>query len=94
MKTVESTGVFMVGTNTNASKLAGAIAGALRGNSQVELKVIGAGAVNQAVKAVAIARGYTVPAGHDLNIRPSFADATVNGSPRSSMSLVVERTKA
>ena len=91
MKTVEKTGVFMVGTKTNPAKLAGAIAGALRDTVQVELKVIGAGAVNQAVKAIAIARGYTVPAGFDLNVRPSFEDTTVDGSPRSSMKLLVER---
>ena len=94
MKTVENTGVFMVGTKTDVSKLAGAIAGTLRDGIQVELKVIGAGAVNQAVKAVAIARGFTVPTGYDLNIRPSFANTMVDGSQRSSISLVVERIKA
>ena len=94
MKTVESNGVLMVGTKTDVMKLAGAIAGTLRHSDQVELKAIGAGAVNQGVKAIAIARGYTVPTGYDLSVRPSFADTEVNGVPRSSISLVVERTKS
>lgn len=90
--TVES-GVFLVSARTNPTKLAGAIASTVRTLTQVELRVVGAGAVNQAIKAIAIGRGMTTPSGFDLNVRPSFLNTDINGQERSSINLVVERVR-
>lgn len=62
-----------VGAGSNAQSVASAIAHALYENREVKLRAIGAGAVNQAVKAMAIARGYVAPRGLDLTCRPGFA---------------------
>lgn len=65
-----------VGAGTNPQSLASAIAHAVYGNKKVILRAVGAGAVNQAVKAVAIARGYVAPNGFDLSMRPGFQNVT------------------
>jgi len=68
-----------VAANSHPNKVAGAIAGALRDGSNVELQAIGAGAINQAVKAIAVARGYIAPSGDDLLCAPGFIDLEVGG---------------
>lgn len=62
-----------VSASSNAQSLASAIAHAIYENRQVKLRAVGAGAVNQAVKALAIARGYVAPRGLDLTCKPGFA---------------------
>ncbi|MEW5899452.1 MAG: stage V sporulation protein S [Bacillota bacterium] len=70
-----------VSSRTEPKKLAGAIYHALKENDgKVQLQAIGAGAVNQAVKGVAIARGLAAPEGAELKIVPSFTDAEDNGT--------------
>ena len=69
-----------VGAGTNPQSLASAIAHAVYGSKKVVLRAVGAGAVNQAVKAVAIARGYVAPHGYDLTMRPGFQN--VDGKDR------------
>lgn len=59
------------------NKVAGAVAGAIRETGQAELQAIGAGAVNQAVKAIAIARGFVAPQGIDLVCVPAFTDLII-----------------
>lgn len=66
--------ILKVSAKSNPHKLAGAIAGVLKKSQQAELHAIGAGAVNQATKAVAIARGFVSPTGVDLICTPSFMD--------------------
>lgn len=61
-----------VGGNTSAQSLASAVAHAIYAGRKPVLRAVGAGAVNQAVKAVAIARGYVAPQGFDLTMRPGF----------------------
>jgi stage V sporulation protein S len=61
-----------VGAGSNATSVASAIAHAIYENRQVKLRAVGAGAVNQAVKAIAIARGYVAPRGLDLTCKPGF----------------------
>lgn len=61
-----------VSASSNAQSLASAIAHAIYDNRQVKLRAVGAGAVNQAVKALAIARGYVAPRGLDLTCKPGF----------------------
>lgn len=69
---------------------AGAIAGVIRADGAVEIQVVGAGALNQAVKAVAIARGFLAPSGVDVVCVPSFADIEIDGQRRTAIRLLVE----
>jgi len=70
--------------------VAGAIAGVIRSQSRVEIHAIGAGAVNQAIKAIAISRGYVAPSGLDLVCIPTFIDLTVAGQERTGIRFLVE----
>jgi stage V sporulation protein S len=79
-----------VSTRSNPNAVAGAIAGAVRQAGAVEVQVVGAGALNQAVKAVAIARGYVEAAGIDLVCIPTFADIQIDGERRTAIRMSVE----
>ena len=71
--------------------VAGAIAGVIRTQSRVEIHAIGAAAVNQAIKAIAISRGYVAPSGLDVVCIPSFIiDLTVAGQERTGIRFLVE----
>jgi len=70
---------FLVGAATDVAKLAGAIASKVRESGTCEVRAIGAGAVNQAVKAIAVARGYAATDGRDLAAVPSFFKTTGDG---------------
>src|SRR4051812_43356254 len=71
------------------------MAGVIRQVGAVEVQVVGAGALNQAIKAVAIARGYVSSAGLDLVCSPTFADIEIDGQDRTGIHLLVEtRTRA
>ena len=77
-------------TKSNPNSVAGAMAGVLRQQGAVEVQVVGAGALNQAIKAVAIARGYVAAGGIDLVCVPSFADIEIDGERRTAIRLIVE----
>lgn len=79
-----------VSTKSNPNSVAGAMAGVLRQSGAVEVQVVGAGALNQAIKAVAIARGYVASGGLDLVCIPSFADIEIEGERRTAIRLVIE----
>ncbi len=79
-----------VSTRSNPNAVAGAVAGALRLSGAVEVQVVGAGALNQAIKAVAIARGYVSASGIDLVCIPTFADIEIDGERRTAIRLSVE----
>jgi stage V sporulation protein S len=82
-----------VSTKSNPNSVAGAVAGAVRQAGVVEVQVVGAGALNQAIKAVAIARGYVAAAGIDLVCVPTFADILIDGERRTAIRLTVEDRK-
>jgi len=82
--------VFKVSAKSNPSSVAGALAGVLRERGRAELQAIGAGAINQAIKAVAIARGYVAPGGMDLICIPAFIDITIDGEERTAIKLIIE----
>lgn len=65
--------ILRVSAGSNPQAVASAIAHAIYENRQCKVRAVGAGAVNQAVKAIAIARGYTAPRGLDLSCIPGFA---------------------
>jgi stage V sporulation protein S len=82
--------ILKVSATSNPGAVAGAIAGVVRTQRTVEVQAIGAGAVNQAVKAIAISRGYVAPGGLDLICIPSFINISINGEERTGIPLVVE----
>ena len=84
------TEVLKVAAASKSVSVAGAIAGVIRSQQRVEVHAIGAGAVNQAIKAIAISRGYLAPAGFDLVCIPSFIDLTLDGQERTGIRLLVE----
>ena len=71
--------ILKVSSKSNPSKVAGAIANIFRENGNVELQTIGAGSLNQAIKAVAIARGFLAPSGKNLSVVPAFNDVLIAG---------------
>ena len=82
--------IIKVASRSRSPAVAGAIAGVMRERSRAEVQAIGAGAVNQAVKAVAIARGYLTPDGIDAICIPSFTTVEIEGKERTAIRLTVE----
>lgn len=82
--------ILKVSSKSNPNSVAGALAGVIREQGSAELQAIGAGALNQAVKAVAIARGFVAPQGVDLIAIPAFVDIEIDGEERTAMKLIVE----
>ena len=82
--------VLKVSSKSNPNSVAGALAGVLRQTGAVEVQVVGAGALNQAIKAIAIARGFVAPSNLDLVCIPTFADILIDGQGRTAIRLAVE----
>src|SRR3954463_11373084 len=82
--------ILKVSSRSNPNSVAGAMAGVVRQTGAVEVQVVGAGALNQAVKAIAIARGYLTPSNVDLVCVPTFADIEIDGESRTAIRLSVE----
>ncbi|MCM1529081.1 MAG: stage V sporulation protein S [Alistipes sp.] len=82
--------ILKVSSHSTPSSVAGAIAGVIRENNAVEVQAVGAGAANQAIKAVAIARGYLAPIGIDLICIPAFANVQIDGEDRTAIKLICE----
>lgn len=82
--------LIKVSANSRTSAVAGAIAGVVRENKRAEVQAIGAGAVNQAVKALVLAIGYLKNDGIDVVCVPEFADVTIDDKVRTAIKLVVE----
>lgn len=82
--------ILKISSKSNPNSLAGAIAGLVKENERAEMQAIGAGALNQAIKAVAIARGFVAPTGVDLVCVPAFAEVEVEGEDRTGIKIVVE----
>ena len=82
--------VLKVSSNSQPKSVAGALAAVLRVNSVAELQAVGAGAVNQAVKAIAITRGFVAPNGIDLVVVPAFVEISIDGEKRTAIKFIVE----
>ncbi len=82
--------VLKVSARSAPNSVAGAIAGVIREKGAVEVQAVGAGASNQAIKAVAIARGYLAPAGIDLICVPAFASVVIDAEERTAIKLIIE----
>ena len=82
--------VIKVSSKSSPNSVAGAIAGLIKEVGKAEMQMIGAGAINRAMKAIAIARGFVAPSGIDLICIPAFAEVQIDGETRTGMKLLVE----
>ena len=80
-----------VSSQSKPKLVAGAIAAVIREGKIVEMQAIGAAAVNQAVKSIAVARGYVAPNGIDLVCYPVFSQLDVEGQEKTSICFVIEK---
>ena len=82
--------VLKISSKSNPNSVAGAIAGLVKETTRAEMQAIGAGALNQAIKAVAIARGFVAPSGKNLVCIPAFNDVIIEGQQKTAIKLIVE----
>lgn len=82
--------VLKVAAHSRATAVAGAIAGVVREHGRAEVQAVGAGAVNQATKAVAIARSYLALDGIDVICIPTFVDVVMAEEERTAIRLIIE----
>jgi stage V sporulation protein S len=82
--------LLKVSSSSVPNSVAGAIAGVVRAEGKVQIQTIGAGALNQSIKGIAIARGYIAPTGQELVCIPFFKDIEVNGEIKTAIVLTVE----
>lgn len=83
-------GCLKVSSKSSPASVAGAIAGMIKDGVPVEIQAVGAGAVNQAVKAIAISRGFLSPVGIEIACIPSFADIVIDGEYRTAIRFAAE----
>ena len=79
-----------VSSKSDPKDVAGALAAVVREEKKVELQAVGAGAVNQTIKAIAISRGYVAPNGMDLIMIPAFTEIEIDGEERTAIKFLVE----
>jgi len=82
--------VLKVSSKSIPNSVAGALAEVIREKNAAEIQAIGAGAINQSVKAIAIARGFLAPSGINLICIPAFTDIEVDGEKRTAIRLIIE----
>ena len=82
--------IMKISSKSNPNSVAGAIAGNIKDHNRVEIEAIGAGALNQAIKAIAIARGYVAPGGIDLICIPAFCEVDIEGESRTGIKLIIK----
>mgnify|MGYP004463849273 FL=1 len=79
-----------VSSKSNPNSVAGALANVFRSNGSVEIQAVGAGALNQAIKSVAIARGFLAPSGKNIVCIPAFTDISIDGEEKTAIKLIIE----
>ena len=82
--------ILKVSSKSKPSSVAGALANVFKEHNNVEIQAVGAGAINQAIKAIAIARGFVAPSGKNLICTPAFSDISIDGEERTAIKLIVE----
>jgi len=82
--------ILKVSAKSSPNSIAGAIAGFIKEKGAVEIQAIGAGALNQAIKAVAIARGFVAPSGLELICIPAFTEVIIDGEEKTAIKLIIE----
>jgi len=86
----DSIKLLKVSSKSKPNSVAGAIAGIIRSEGKVQVQTIGAGALNQSIKGIAIARGFIAPTGQELSCIPFFKDLEVNGEVKTAIVLLIE----
>ena len=81
-------------SKSSPTSVAGAVAGVVRTDGAVQVQVVGAGALNQAIKAIAVARSFLVDEGADRWRTPTCAEVDIDGEQRTAIRLLVERREA
>ena len=79
-----------VSSKSDPNKVAGALANIFREKEKAEMQAIGAGALNQAIKGIIIARGFVAPSGKNLVCTPAFIDIAIEGEERTGIKLIIE----
>ncbi len=82
--------IIKVKANSRTAAVAGAIAGVVREHNRAEVQAIGAGAINQAIKALVLAKGYLAEDGIPIVCIPEFVDVDIDGKVRTAIKLIVE----
>ena len=82
--------IIKVSSKSNPNSVAGALANTLREKESVEMQAIGAGALNQAIKAIAITRGFVAPSGKNLVCTPAFSNILIDNEEKTAIKLIVE----
>lgn len=82
--------ILKISAKSKPSSIAGALANAFKSRNVVEMQAVGAGAINQGIKAIAIARGYVAPLGKDLIVVPAFSDILIEGMEKTAIKLIVK----
>ena len=82
--------ILKVSSKSKPNSVAGALANAFKEKNQIEIQAVGAGALNQAIKSIAIARGFVAPSGKNLVCIPAFTDIQINGEEKTAMKLIVK----
>ncbi|WP_097025693.1 stage V sporulation protein S [Clostridium peptidivorans] len=82
--------ILKVSSKSEPKSVAGALAAAIKEKSSAEVQAVGAGAVNQAVKAIAITRGFVAPNGIDLVVVPAFSEVNIEGEERTAIKFIVQ----
>lgn len=82
--------IIKVSANSRTASVAGAIAGVMREHKHAEVQAIGAGAVNQAVKALILAKGYLAADGIEIFCLPEFVDVEIDGKVRTAVKLIID----
>lgn len=82
--------LLKISAKSSPNSVAGAIAGLIKEQGKAEMQAVGAGAINQAVKAVAIARGFVAPTGVELVCSPAFTDIKINDEDKTAIRFLVE----
>ena len=82
--------ILKVSSKSNPNSIAGALANILRESDNVEIQAVGAGALNQAMKGIIIARGFVAPSGKNICCIPSFSEVIIEGEERTAIKLLIE----
>ncbi len=90
---MKETIVLKIRNDSEPNKVAGAICAMLQEDKNIELQAIGAGAVNQAVKSIATARGYVAPLGVNLYCIPAFTTVDVESQERTGIKFIIREEK-
>ncbi len=82
--------ILKISSKSNPNSVAGAIVGLIKNTGKAEMQAVGAGALNQAIKAIAISRGFVAPAGKNLVCVPGFVEVKIEGEDRTGIKLIVK----